>query len=364
MLSGTSPITEERWEAARSLSESKGFPAAHAEAVLDGPLDDLLARVEAINMRNKMTRVTEAAALLGTTPAPRVTVSRALELYWDLTASDHRKKSPVQLRAARNPVIRAFKNFTSVVGDKPIAEISREDMLTFREWLAAKITSGACQPATANKDLIHFTKVLRKVNDLKRLGLTLELDGLSFREDDKKKRPPFSREWIETKLLAPGVLDGLNTEARCILLGMVNTGYRPSEGANLLPERIKLDGEVPMIEIRPDDRQVKTERAKRDIPLAGVSLEAMRQCRNGFPRYRDTPTLSATLNKFLRSNGLLQSSDHTVYSLRHAFEDRLLDAGVDERIRRDFMGHRLSREEYGKGASPKKALECIQLIAL
>lgn len=30
-------------------------------------------------------------------------------------------------------------------------------------------------------------------------------------------------------MLSPGALDGLNGEARAILLGMVNTGYRPSE---------------------------------------------------------------------------------------------------------------------------------------
>lgn len=38
----------------------------------------------------------------------------------------------------------------------------------------------------------------------------------------------------QEKLLGPGALSGLNTQARCILLGMINTGYRTSEGAGLL----------------------------------------------------------------------------------------------------------------------------------
>ena len=46
----------------------------------------------------------------------------------------------------------------------------------------------------------------------------------------------------------------------------------------------------------------------------------------------------------------MESDRHSLCSLRHAFEDRLLAAKVDEWVRRDLMGHRLSREEYGEGA--------------
>ena len=66
------------------------------------------------------------------------------------------------------------------------------------------------------------------------------------------------------------------------------------------------------------------------IPLAGVSLEAFRACPGGFPRYKGKAGLSATLNKFLRENGLMGNNRHTLYALRHSFEDRLLDRDVDE----------------------------------
>ncbi|MGR3661002.1 MAG: hypothetical protein ACU0CA_07415 [Paracoccaceae bacterium] len=58
--------------------------------------------------------------------------------------------------------------------------------------------------------------------------------------------------------MAPGALDGLNSEACGILLGMVNTGYRPSEGAALRADTIRLDCDVPHISIEPDGRQVKS----------------------------------------------------------------------------------------------------------
>jgi hypothetical protein len=38
-------------------------------------------------------------------------------------------------------------------------------------------------------------------------------------------------DWIREKILAHDALAGLNAEARAIFLGMVNTGYRPGEGA-------------------------------------------------------------------------------------------------------------------------------------
>jgi integrase len=145
---------------------------------------------------------------------------------------------------------------------------------------------------------------------------------------------------------------------------MINTGYRPSEGAALLPQHIQLEGAVPHILIRPEGRQLKSKNAKRTLPLTGISLEAIRECRNGFPRYRDKPGLSATINKFLRENALMESDDHVLYSLRHAFEDRLLASGVDERIRRDLMGHGLGRERYGNGASLEMAHALLQRIAL
>ncbi len=95
---------------------------------------------------------------------------------------------------------------------------------------------------------------------------------------------------------------------------------------------------------------MKTRNARRVIPLVGVSLDAFKACPKGFPKYRSSSaSLSTTVNKFLRSNGLMETPDHSLYGLRHSFEDRLLAAGLDERIRRDLFGHALNRERYGKG---------------
>lgn len=362
-LAGNSVDAEARYEAARDLARARGFRYLDAGAVAKLPVEDVVARVEAIPAPANQPDPVEAAALLGTVPEPRITVTKALDLYWTRAKEKTLGKSEDQLRRWEAPRKKAVKNFVAVVGDKEIANITRDDMLDFRQHWLDRIEAGEVTANSANKDLIHLGDVLKTVNTMKRLGLSLPLGELSFKEGEKQTRPPFSEDWIRTRLLAPGVLEGLNGQARALLLGMINTGYRPSEGAALTAETIRLDSGVPHISIEPEGRQLKSHYARRVIPLTGVSLEAFKRYPQGFPRYRNRATLSAVVNKFLRANGLLETPRHSMYSLRHSFEDRMLAAGIDDRIRRDLFGHRLDRERYGKGASLEHVAELVARIA-
>ncbi|WP_444451456.1 tyrosine-type recombinase/integrase [Rhodobacter capsulatus] len=367
-LAGDSTDAQERFAAARDLAEARGFRYMRAEQVAKLPLEELRDRFAAVTGFKDSPEtpdMREAAALLGAEKAPPLSVSAALELYWTLAKDKTLGKSEDQLRRWKNPRVKAVKNFIAVVGDKAIHDITGDDMLDFRNWWMERLEEEDLTPNSANKDLIHLGDVLKTVNRMKRLGLVLPLSDLSFKEGDAKKRPPFSVKWIKEKLLAPGALDGLNPEARAILIAMVNTGCRPSELAALTVNTIKLNHNVPHISIEPEGRQVKTKHARRIVPLLGVSLEALRAFPEGFPRYRDSSaSLSATVNKFLRENGLMESDDHTLYSLRHSFEDRMLAAGIDDRIRRDILGHRLSRERYGDGATLEHMQQLLQATAL
>lgn len=72
-------------------------------------------------------------------------------------------------------------------------------------------------------------------------------------------------------------------QARLIVYALIETGCRPSEIANLLPEDIRLGDAVPHIRIRPrKGREIKTQTSIREIPLVGVSLEAMKRAKR-FP---------------------------------------------------------------------------------
>ncbi len=362
-LAGNSDDAEARYEAARDLARVRGFRYLDAGAVAKLPIDEVVERVDAVAAPANQPDMVEAAALLGTVPEPRITVSKALDLYWTLAREKTLGKSEDQLRRWEAPRKKAVKNFVAVVGDKEIANITRDDMLDFRQHWLDRIEAGEVTANSANKDLIHLGDVLKTVNTMKRLGLSLPLGELSFKEGEARTRPPFSDEWIAQRLLAPSALAGLNDEARGLLLGMINTGYRPSEGSALTADTIRLEGDVPHISIEPTGRQLKSQYARRVIPLVGVSLAAFKEFPEGFPRYRDSASLSATVNKFLRANGLLETPRHSFYSLRHSFEDRMLAAGIDDRIRRDLFGHRLDRERYGKGASLEHVAELVRGIA-
>ena len=363
-LAGDTDEAERRFDAAQRLAKARGVRYLDAEQLANLPIGEILDRVEAVPTRSGQPDVQEAEALLGGAPVPSITISRALDIYWGQAKDRILGKSSDQIRRWKNPRKKAIANLIAVIGDKPLAEISRDDMLEFRDWWLERIETEDLTSNSANKDIVHLGDVLETVNDKKRLLLVLPLGDLSLKKGKKGKRPPFSDDWIRTKLLAPNALAGLNPQARAILLGMVNTGMRPSELAALQPEEIYLDDSVPHLSLQPLGRHLKSENAERNIPLLGVSLDALRAFPGGFARYQgNSASLSATVNKFLRENDLLETPAHSLYGLRHSFEDRMLAAKIDERIRRDIMGHSLGRERYGAGGSLEMVAELLSPIA-
>lgn len=365
-LDGATTEGAERLKAAKRLAQRRGRTYYPADQVARLPLEELLQRIEAVVNRRGEIDLGEAEALLGGVPVPALSVSDALDTYWKVEAARFIGKSEDQIRRAKNPRIKAIRNFVSVIGEKPYLDVTTADLFEFRAWWVERMAKKGITANSANKDLVYVTSTLRAVatSQGKHDAVKFNTRGLALNEGEKRSRPPFSRAWISDKLLAPDALAGLNTQARCILLGMVNTGYRPSEGAVLTRAQIRLDTNVPHISIEPVGRALKSANARRVIPLLGVSLEAFRECPDGFPRYADSPSLTDTINKYLRENGLLETEEHSLYSLRHGFEDRMLEAGIDERIRRDLMGHALDRERYGKGASLEQLHDLLKPLAI
>jgi integrase len=365
MLDGMSSEGEKRMKAARELAAKRGFRFMSVSEVANLPFPQVFERMKAVENRDGTPNMALAAAILGGAAHSELTVTGALKRFWIVAKVQTRQKSTDQIRRWENPRKKAVANFIEAMGqDMQIKEITTRDLYTFRAWWVEKMDAEGLTANSANKDFVHLTAVIKEVARAEEVALRFNTVGLSIKDGEKGTRPPFSIEWIKDKLLAKGALDGLNSEARGILLGMVNTGYRPSEGAMLGHDQIKLDHNVPHLSIEPVGRQLKSANARRVIPLVGISLEAFRANPDGFPRYADNPGLSDTVNKFLRENKLLESDKHTMYSLRHSFEDRLLATGTDERIRRDLMGHRLTRERYGKGADLVQLQRVLQAIAV
>ena len=78
----------------------------------------------------------------------------------------------------------------------------------------------------------------------------------------------------------------------------------------------------------------------------------MKRAPNGFGRYRERGnSLSAALLKSVHNRGLMPTDKHCIYSFRHAFESRMLEAGLDYGLRCTLMGHKNNRPQYGDGGS-------------
>ncbi|MDZ4135516.1 MAG: integrase, partial [Paracoccaceae bacterium] len=212
-LDGDTADAEARFAAARELAAKRGYRFLTAKQVASLPQDEFMARVSAVmeSSRPGKPDLIEAAALLGGAPEPAITISRALDIFWERTADRRRGKSSDQVRRWGNPFKKAVANFIGVVGNKPISEITRAEMLDFKDWWSDRIEAEGLTAGSGNKDFSHINSILNTVNDDLRLGLVLPTGKLAIKDGNKRVRPPFSDEFIRTKILAPGALDGLNT---------------------------------------------------------------------------------------------------------------------------------------------------------
>ncbi|MBD8875408.1 DUF6538 domain-containing protein [Roseibium polysiphoniae] len=361
--SAVDPATA-RYKAAQQRALALGFVWKSASDLLDhAPVDELLERLEALKSRPEAGLKADAEALLGTVPKPSVTVSKALEIFLTEIAPDELTgKSKAQRASYEKVKRRAVTNFIQVVGDKDLGEITRQDALAFYDWWQKRVTGEKglkrLSGNSANRDVGNMRRLYTEY--FRRLGEEARdnpFRNLSFRDPKALKQdvPPFPVTWLKDRFLSPGAFDGLNREAALLLLALIETGCRPSELCNITGDQIHLEAEVPFLEIRfREDRAIKTESSVRQIPLIGVSLEAMKRAPDGFPRYRDKETnFSAAAMKHLRRTGLLPSDNHRVYSLRHSFESRMKEAHLDYELRCLLMGHAITRPDYGDGGSLK-----------
>ena len=323
-------------------------------------LMDRIEIVQKIDRGNDTARVkTEAEAVLGGAPRPSPRLSEAFEIYCEKIAfTELLSKSANQKRIWIKTKQRPINYFIDVIGDKNISDITRDDALKFYNWwgerLKPKKGKKPLRANTANRDLGNLRKLLREYfNYIGEESRPNPFRNLSFKETIKAEVPPFENDWVRSKILVRGALDGINEEAQLLTYALIETGCRPSELANLRARDIFLDQDAPYISIRPSPgREIKTASSIRDIPLVGVSLEAMKRAPKGFPHYRDrNDLLSQTLMGAFRKRGLFPTDKHVIYSFRHSFEKRMLEAGLDYGLRCMLMGHATSRPTYGDGGS-------------
>jgi len=133
-----------------------------------------------------------------------------------------------QLRIWRNSRKLAVENFVSVVGDKPVNELTEDDGIEYAEWWRGRVISENIAVKTANKDIGQLSRMLKDVSIRRRLKIPEIFKGLRLRGKTERSRVPFETDFIQNKLLATGALDALNEDARDVLY-VVTEIVEPSE---------------------------------------------------------------------------------------------------------------------------------------
>ena len=291
-------------------------------------------------------------------------ISQMLNLFIDAQTSCLQKKSQRQFAKWRKECLSALRQFMKVIGaDKPIQELTRADARSYRQYLERRVTIGRIEIETANKYLGRIAVMYRTINNYQQLDLPDIFQRLGIPGGVRKQRVAFEIEFARSALFASGALATLNEEARGIFYVVAETGMRPSEVCALTRETIKLDHAIPHLQVRPYDRELKTNESWRDIPLVGAALDVMKRFPSGFSNYKgNSAKLSAAVNKYLREHGLLVEEGQSFYSLRHLFEDRLTEVEAPEKVVASLMGHKWHRPRYGKGPTLTLKLKWMSRI--
>ncbi len=379
---GTGPSVrtalEHRYKAAIARAMAYGFSYKPAEPLAESrTIAELMQRIKTLEAQAGKSGDpgrADTEALLGGSPNPAasITVSEAFELYVSRIAFDDQyNKSDAQRRSWEKTKRTSIAYFIEQMGDLSLSDITRDTALEYRDWWMERMQpqddgSKPVVPNTANRHIGNMRSLLERY--FKHVGVTDFEDPFRdfyFSGKTETNRASFSDDWVRTRILLPGLFDGLRLELRVLIYLLIETGARLSELVNLQADDIRLNTKVPHIAIRPEQkRELKTEDSRREIPLVGVAEIAMRACPEGFPYYYDKSTLvSANLMKAFRQRKLLPSRDHVIYSFRHSFEDRMLEGGLDYGLRCALMGHKNNRPEYGVGGSLEYRREELLKIA-
>ena len=249
-----------------------------------------------------------------------ITLSEALETY--LTQKGDSK--PKTFKAAAQ---RACTYLVDACGAKTLAEYTRADALSYRDYLIAKglVGSSVSRVMSSIRAIFNFA-ISEYALDLKNPFVGMYFD----KSAGVSKRLPIP---IDDIIKVQHLCRTIDDDLRWLVALISDTGMRLAEGAGLLKSDIILDGDIPHISLKPHPwRPLKTSGSQRDIPLVGTSLwaaqrlsEAFPDSHYAFPRYNkkdltNSNSASAALNKWLHQyvpNGC------TMHSFRHSMRDRL-----------------------------------------
>ena len=301
------------------LKTSEKHSAKRAAKYISAQLDEywMSLRLAKFEFPNKQMIVLEPQ---NTSKSPFKTLSEALELYLRLKGIG--KDKTFHRGAERN-----IQSVVELLGDRPLDEYSSSDAASYRDYLLKK-------GLTTNSVKRNFAYIRSIIN------LCIQEHGLDCKNafsrvylpdlDDSKKRKPIPIANI--RQIQKDCMEA-DDEARWLVALISDTGMRLSEAVGLQMDDIKLDEDVPHIDLKPHAwRGLKTKGSQRQIPLIGASLWAAQRIKEtntispyAFPRYTSAKgtnanSASAAINKWLKPR---VPEGCVIHSFRHSLRDRL-----------------------------------------
>jgi integrase len=271
------------------------------------------------------------------------TVTEAAALY------RHTRRLP----ELKKPEAIAVSQFVAFAGDVPLNKVRRASV---RQWIEVLRERGQSD-ATIRRRLGSMSTIFSHAqDDTESVNNPFCRHRLSTRSEGY--RAPFDEAHLSAIQQWLGGPNGAKSTGYIIRLLRV-TGARPLEIGGLEAADLRLDAPIPHLIIRRNaQRSLKTAASERVVPLVedGIvnAADLLKNVESGPlfpPTCWQTGSLSARLNKALRSAGVPKSSSLTAYSFRHTIAEALRTTDAPFDVQQAILGHAKTTitERYGAG---------------
>jgi len=340
----------------QSLKTNSLLRAKTASKVFASKLDDYW-----LGLRLKSIEVPAAHLLVADGNASSLpTIEESLEVYFAV-------KGVGRPKLFFTTAQRYIGYLIECLGNRSIDQYTSKDATVLREWLIKK--------GLSNSSLQRVFSGIKAVINFVTLEQGLECQNafakvyLPSNADAKKRHAINSSNMAKIKAECLS----LDDDIRWLVAIIFDSGMRLSEAAGLMLDDLKLEEDIPYIDLKPHPhRRLKTASSKRKIPLVGTSLWAAKRLKQHstglycFPRYTNcercnSNSASAAINKWIKTVG---GSNDVIHGLRHSFRDRprAVEAPTDMIDQLGGWALKSVGQGYGDGYDLELLISCLTKI--
>lgn len=282
-----------------------------------------------------------------------------------------------------------LRDFVGLVSDKPLADVSRDDVQRYRAHLAAKPGRGGqrLSAGSVNKLLAGVGRLFAFARDQGWHVQPNAVTGMKLPKGKaREQRLPFTEEELRAlfgKEFEAATLGDSQPARYWVPLIAAFSGARLEEVAQLRCQDFAVEDGVQVFQVRSGEgRRVKNASSERSVPVhpklvALGLLDFVQRRRAGttaelFPELKSKAlngkgdAVSKWFTRWRKSVGVTDSKK-TFHSLRHTVQNRLAQVGVEERLIADLVGHEtatMTGGRYIKNAPIQQLAEALRKLEL